>query len=441
MPVGESQRAEPGCGVPDPTRTRDTAGRAETTVAVRLRGRNPLWIAGVVGTLLGVAAVVIRSPHAGDPDRLFREARAALDARQPAKAAEAVEALLRLREPTPFDRLLRAQVDEALRRPDEALGELARIEAPHPLAPLARVLAGQIEVKRYRLRSAEALFLAALALEPKAVQAHRELTYLYNIQHRQDDLDRELSALSELNSLTLDQLVHWGKTRNVVWKPDRDCEELAKFVAADPSDRRSRLALADGLRRLNRWDEALAALEPLPASDPDAIAARALIALDRGDNEALDRLLADGPRDHPVLARLRGHRAILRGDFPSAVAHYRRAYDADPTDRPTLQGLANALKLSGDAKAAEPYFEAARRHDAITPLISRASSKAGAEDPELPARLGAACEAAGRPFEARAWHRLALERDPLDRSLQQAVYRLGRAIEARTGGAQRAEAR
>ena len=43
----------------------------------------------------------------------------------------------------------------------------------------------------------------------------------------------------------------------------------------------------------------------------------------------------------------------------------------------------------------------------------------------MPARLGAACEAAGRLGEARAWYRLAIARDPLDEASQRALYRLG----------------
>jgi hypothetical protein len=48
----------------------------------------------------------------------------------------------------------------------------------------------------------------------------------------------------------------------------------------------------------------------------------------------------------------------------------------------------------------------------------------GPSDCKLPARLGAACEAAGRLAEARAWFRLAIARDPLDTGSQHALFRL-----------------
>jgi len=381
--------------------------------------------------LLSAAVYTAWSRRGEGPDALFRRARAELVAGHPDRAEAAVRDLARLQRPTPFDRLLRAQIASAGHRPDDAMAELADVADGHPLAPVARILAGQTEAKRFRFRAAEAQFLAAVALSPKAVQAHRELSFLYNIQQRQDDLDRELFTLSELNDLTFDYLVHWGKTHNVAWKPDRDCETLARVVAADPADRRCRLALADGLRRLSRTDDAAETLAPLPESDPDARARRVLLAFDRGDHAAIDRLLAEGPTGHALLDRLRGQVALLRGDPSGAVVHFRRAYQADPFDRTTLQGLAQSLKLSGDGASAETFSAAARRHDAITALISTASSRAGREDPQMAARLGAACEAAGRLYEARAWYRLALGRDPLDRECQTAMSRLGRAIEER----------
>ena len=61
------------------------------------------------------------------------------------------------------------QAAKALGRPDEALAELARIPDGDPAAPRARLLAGQIELRRDRVRRAEAALLAALELDPTLV--------------------------------------------------------------------------------------------------------------------------------------------------------------------------------------------------------------------------------------------------------------------------------
>lgn len=368
-----------------------------------------------------------------DPDAVFRRVRAALAAKDVAAAEAAVGRLARLRPPDEFDRLLRAQVAEAAGRPDAALAELARIGDRHPLAPLARMLAGHVEKKRNRLRPAEAAYRAAAALEPKSDKPLRELVYIYNLQHRQRDLDAQLAALSERGGLEYDYLVHWAKTRNVVWNPERDVETLARCVRADPDDRRSRLALAEGLLRLNRPDEARETLDPLPEADPPARALRAAIALDRGDEAGYKRIDAGAPADDPDLAPIRGRYALKEGDPAAAARFFWVAYAADPADRSAAFGLGNALKQMGDAAAAAPYLEAVRRADLLTPLVAEAASSAGRKDPTLPARIGAACEAAGRPVEASAWFRLAIGRNPLDETAQAALARLARRVAATPG--------
>jgi len=399
-----------------------------------LRLRAGLGAVALVTAAAGSAVWSVR-PRGGEADRLFQGTRAALDAGRVDEAARAVGRLARLRAPTPFDRLLRARVADAQGRPGEAVAELDRVEAAHPLAPVARLLAGRIELGRGRLPSAEAHLRVAVAMEPGADQARKDLVYLYNLQHRQAELDGQFLELSRRGALNYDYLLHWGKTRNVVWNPARDCEALAKAVAADPADRASRLALSEGLRRMNRLDEAEAALAPLPPDDPEARAGRSRIALDRGDAAGLERLLAGAPEDDGRLASVRGHLALSRRDSASAVRHFRVALAADPDDRAALSALGSALRAAGDPGAAEPYLAAARRHDALTPLISRASTAAGANDPKTPGLLGAACEAAGRLPEALAWYRLAAARDPLDREAQAALGRLARRVAARGASA------
>lgn len=398
---------------------------------MRLTNRHRFGLTLVIVCGLGSAAlavVAVRSRSGSDPDQLFRQSRAEFQAGHPERAAALLARLQRVRRPNEFDRLLRAQVADARHRLDEAVTELSQIADDHPLAPVARLLTGQIEVKRNRLHAAEAAFLATIALEPRSDKPRHELVYLYNLQHRQAELDAQLHVLSEIGLLEFAYVVHWGKTRNVVWNPGRDCEKLAACLEADPEDRQSRLALSEGLQRLNKLPEALKILAPLPDTDPDACVRRADLAIIRGDFAETDRLLSVGPADHPALALIRGRLALHRGDARAAVRYLNIAYESDPTDGRVLHGLETALRMAGDSAAAAKFAEAAHRHDAITPLITRASVDEGAKDPALPARLGVACEAAGRLYEAQAWYQLAILRDPLDRDSQQALFRTRKAI-------------
>jgi tetratricopeptide (TPR) repeat protein len=404
-------------------------GAVPGAVMMRPRLRRLFLYSLVIGIVAAVGGVWASRPR--DPDRVFLRARTDLAAGRTGDASAALVELERLRAPTPFDRLLRAQVAEAIQRPADALAELAFIPDESPLAPVARSLTGKIELGRGRLRAAESAYLAAVTLKPESVQPRRDLVYIYNLQHRQADLDAQLHALSELETLDFQYLLHWGKTRNVVWNPERDTEALRKCVEADPTDRRSRLALSEGLRRLDRLEEAEASIASLPDSDPDTRAQRAVLMMERGDREAVDKLLAGGG-DHPVLAQLRGQVALTDGDPGAAARHYAIAVAADPTDRSANFGLGSALRAAGNLAEAERYLERVRRYDALTPLISKASTAAGAADPALPAQLAAACEAAGRILEARAWYKLVIGRDPLDPEPQRAFYRLGLEIARRS---------
>ena len=131
-----------------------------------------------------------------------------------------------------------------------------------------------------------------------------------------------------------------------------------------------------------------------------------------------------GPGDCPSLARLRGQLALLRHDAAGAVRDYKTALAADPLDRSTLAGLGTALKMTGDDKAAEPYLEVARRHDALWGLIARAATAEGERDPRLPFQMGVGCAAVGRIPEARAWLRLAIKNDPADTQAQEELFKV-----------------
>ena len=145
------------------------------------------------------------------------------------EASTALERLARLRTPTSIDRYLRAQVAVGLKRDEQALAELAAIPEDHPLAPLALLRTGQIEVRRGRTRPAEAAFLTVLKLLPHAVQPHKELVYIYNIQHRRAELDAQFFDLLELNEINFQMVLHWTKTRNTNWKPAGDLARVAKI--------------------------------------------------------------------------------------------------------------------------------------------------------------------------------------------------------------------
>ncbi|MGZ3356656.1 MAG: tetratricopeptide repeat protein, partial [Isosphaeraceae bacterium] len=361
---------------------------------------------------------------AEDPDAIWQAGEADLSADRIDLAEAAANRLSRLREPTPLDCMLRAQLDIARGRAEEAVAGLMRVPDEHPMAAQAHLMAGQVELRQHRARFAEQYFRKALQLNPKLVQAHRELIYILGHQLRRTELNAEFLALSQLTELTFDNVFHWCLMRTALWEPSTALKELLLFVETDPEDRWSRLAIADNYRRMGLIDDAETAIAPLPDADLDALAIRVMLAVDRHQDDKAEQLLASGPAGDPRLAKLRGRLALARRDAPSALRCFQVAYAHAPDDRDALLGLVNALTMIGDDKSAAPLRETAKNFELLNSLVQRATIPNERENPRLLRDLGAACAAAGRDPEARGWYRRAIARDPLDIESQQALFQI-----------------
>jgi tetratricopeptide (TPR) repeat protein len=396
------------------------------------------WIAAIV-TILAILPGVwyFAFRRSADPDALWQEGEADLRAGRIALAEAAANRLGRLRKPTPLDSMFRAQLDIAQGRDEKALGGLMQVPDGHPMAAQARLMAGQVELRRHRARIAEQYLREALRLDPKLVAAHRELIYILGYQLRRAELNAEFLALSQLTELTFDNVFHWCLMRTALWDPSTALEELLLFVQADPDDRWSRLAIADNDRRSGKTDDAETAIAPLPDSDLDALAIRVMLAIDRHQDDKAEQLLASGPAADPRLARLQGRLALARRDAPTALRCFQIAHDHAPEDRDALLGLINALTLTGDDKTAAPLRETAKNFEMINSLVQRAAIPKERENPNLLHELGAACAAAGRDPEARGWYRVAIARDPLDIESQQALFQIDNRDRARNPTASR----
>ncbi len=393
-----------------------------------------LAVASVLALVAAGALVVrIRRPDPAQVQiQLFEQADQEYKSGRPAVAWRTLGRLARLRPPSSVDRFLRAAVLLAMDRKEEGLVELAAIPDSHPFAPLARLTTGQVEIHRYRARPAERAFLESLRLFPIGVQPRKELVYIYNIQGRQVELDAQLSRLLDQDAIGFQQILHWTKTRNTPWNPEGDLTVLEKLAMSDPGDLWSRLAFVRALVRTTRQDLARSMLETLDAGLPDVRALKIELLLELGDVVQAEALLDSGSSEYYKLARLRGRLFLKRGDAVGAERCFRQALAGGPYDRATLHGLATALKLAGRAREAEPYLAAARRHDELWGLVSRASTDAGERIPDLPRRIGLTCKSIGRLAEARAWLSLAIKRDPLDSQCQQALYELREANDAKS---------
>jgi tetratricopeptide (TPR) repeat protein len=394
---------------------------------MRYSGRKTWALAGLI--LLGLAGVIstVRGGGRSDPGKLAAEARVALKNRQWPRAEVLLAELARRRLPTSEEIVLRAELELGRGCADESIKLLTGITTSDPLAASARLVAGQIEKSRNRARPAEALFIEASRLDPRLVAAHRELILLYAAQARRLDLKAQFRALSELEPLGFDDVFLWMTSFENLWVNDVIRSQLERFLAADPDDRVSRLALAGVFLRSHQLEESEALLRPLPDSDPDARTLRARIALSRMHTDEVRSLLQSGPTEHVDLALLRGQVAARMNDRSTAARQYRIALRHDPTNHEALQGLALVLKQLGDREAALIQGQLDQWHF-LTTLLQKSKTFEIRTDKTLLTQLAETCAALNQIPEARAWYRLALAQDPLDAAIQKSLYLLrGRA--------------
>jgi tetratricopeptide (TPR) repeat protein len=380
----------------------------------------------VIGVLLG-AGLAPRWWSRGstrDPKRLglLQLAYLEFDAKRYDRARAILDRRATEIAPTALDWMLRARIAEAEGHLEQALEHLHRIPDSDPIAAQAGLKAGQIELARHHARAAEAAYRHALALNPDQIQSHRELAYLYAVQRRKADCDAEFRALVRLMPLDYTLAFAWCQNYCDLWDVPGARKVLIPMVAADPTDRISRLALATTYALAGRLDEAEDALRPLPDSDPDARALRVQVAVDRGDLEAAEVLVREGPADHARLNDFRGRLALQANDPRRAAAYFRTALRRDPQDRDASYGLGVALRHLGDPQA-QDFLRMASLHDQLKRTIKESVTTIET-DRKLFDKLGEICESLGRGLEARVWYQVALGRDPLDTQAHQALARL-----------------
>jgi tetratricopeptide (TPR) repeat protein len=340
------------------------------------------------------------------------------------RAEKLLDRLARRRPFTAADASLRAELELGRGHHDESVRILTSVPDSDPLAAKSRYVASQIENTRHRARGAEALLRDALRLDPSMAQARRDLIFLCSMQARRAEVNLQFAALAEHEPLTYDDVFLWTNSFENVWVNDTIRPHLVAYVAADPDDRLSRLALAAVFIHANELSEAEELLRSAPESDPEARVLKSRIALARMRLEEVRSLLDKGPSDHVGLALLRGQLAVRSNDPTTAASQFRLALELDPDNREALEGLTTAFKQLGKREEAAAAQKQADLWRAITRLLQKSKTLDDRYDKTALAELGKACEEVHQDPVARAWYLLALAADPLDPDLQRSLYRL-----------------
>jgi tetratricopeptide (TPR) repeat protein len=282
------------------------------------------------------------------------------------------------------------------------------------------------QAKRYDL--AEDCWEQALALDPAVPEAGWALLDLLDFEGRVEEVHRlgmrlyetepdpqdRVHLLLEMSRIDMDKVAPGSQVQvfKPVWMEHSENLALALVVGLalvhDSQPEEGLRVLRDALARhpgaLDAWDGWLTGLED--GFQPEQL---------RQEFGRIPGRLATNPR----FAKHEGAVARGLGDWPRAIASYRRAYSHEPFNGQVLYRLQMALRVTGDRAEWSKVNERLTAYQNAFKQMRGVYTEAlgirtlGLEPhPHLYAKLAELREQLGRFDEAKAWHRLILEDDP-----------------------------
>ena len=377
---------------------------------------------------LGLASALLlsrTSRFAEDPELIYEQALALVEAEQFDQAESVMQRLRKSRLPTVLDHGLQARVDIAKGRVDQAIDNLSVIPDDHPLAGWARLRCGQLERSRMRFRKAENWLQETLRIDENSVEARRELVYVYGMQLRRSVLHDQFRKLNRLTTLKAKEIWVWCMVRDLAWwHPEEHIPILERAIGVDAEDYWSRIALAEVLRRQGHTDQAMLMLEQSPVDRIELLAKRLELLLDQQDLEQVQKSLEKIPLNEPNVATLRGRLAMSNGDTKSALKFFELSEEFESGKREVIANLGQALLQAGDQKKGKIYLQKAGQIDKLNNMLLQLEKTIESSGVETWRTLGSTCESADRLAEARAWQSLIIANNPFDQIAQTAVFRI-----------------
>lgn len=329
----------------------------------------------------------------------------------------------------------------AIGRDDQAAEALGKVPRADPGFAKARVMLGDIALKRGDANEAEAAYRASAEADPLAVVPRGKLLGLLFVQWRKGEAR---GLLRQLYRLTGDprHLVAWtglaleesqqGLLRDLGGEIVKLEGELKRFLNRAPDD--PLLRRARGLLRLEQGRPAEAHIDLEFAADrlaDDPVGRLALgdCLLALGKLDALPERLGPAPDSPIMLGRwwlLKGQAEAAKGKTDQAIDAWREAVSADPESGSAQYQLGRALATRGQAEEAGPILKRAEairaRTDALKRVVHAGNTAVG--DAKECARVASLCLDAGLRPEARGWLEQAVRLDPTRSEAQVALAAL-----------------
>lgn len=305
-------------------------------------------------------------------NRLLQQAIAALDAQNNRQARQLLDQILGREPKNSLALLYRGQAARNLGDDAAAARYWESIPDNHPReAATAKFSLGQQALAAYRARDAERLFRRATELQPQYLAPRVRLIALYNLQLRDAELRRELAAVRTERPWSLDELAYSTGYLGVALPWESQVTELRKFMAADPDDVNSILALAQCRLATEHVDEVIELLERSLARRPSDPSLRGMLAdvlLQRKNPSRAQQILGAATQsDSPSVYLARAYGAVYGAadDWNEAAAWFEQAVLLDPDHQPTLFRLGQAQERAGRHEEAEGTLHRARMMEMV----------------------------------------------------------------------------
>jgi tetratricopeptide (TPR) repeat protein len=411
------------------------------------RPRTAFLVLALVSLALLASAlwIVVQEPRQSQNHRApdFGEIRRLAAAGRFEEAIERVETALNADADNVFLRIMAAQLalDQPNPQPERALLHLGRVRSDDPAqAASAKLTAGKAHYALLRYEEAERDWLAALHLDPRVPEAAWALLDLYYLEGRSDEAVRLALKQHEVEPDPRDRvqlLLELVRQEAEPPEPGSLASRFEPVVRANPGDIHAVLARGAALVRVGQIENGLNMLADAAERWSDRAIAWDVLLTSIDATAQPGRLVetwARVPQRWRADERLARHAGIVaqaRGDWPSAAAAFRRAWDARPHDLSAAYRLARALhamKKGEQAAVCDRFLEGAQAARAELPsLYARANAlKDLGLRPyaSLYQRLADSREQLGRRDEARAWHNLVLRDRSDDPYSRNALERL-----------------
>lgn len=345
------------------------------------RVRRRVLLTGSIGLLLSVVIVAwiafARVDRETDEQRvplegLLARAERALDRNETAAALEILDAILE-REPRHGMALLyRGQLIRDQGDPKAALADWRRVpDEPARIGGTARYLEATVLLELHRAREAERLLLRAAALHPTYLQPRERLLELYVAQLRRSDILRQLDQIAKLRPLTLNELVLQATAGERFRPVNEGASLMREFVARDPDDLTSAIALALYRMDADEHVEAADLLRELLGKHADDDRLRGLLAealLNRRRAEEAHDVLAGRSltsQSSVWLWRGFGRYWMAIEDWDRAAECFAHVIRLNPDDLGTHYRLGTVLQRAGRKDEARQHLEDARLVDRL----------------------------------------------------------------------------